>query len=179
MGSALATSNLFVEDALGMHSLLAFEGSSFVKKALSGTNSLLVGGLLAFMGGTLVKKVLAGCCLEAVALVLPQFVDRPLPILVGAFLRGREPQEEWAPQAMLEAAGQQPVSLCAGRDQSNRLGRCRPSREHAEEAVTIYIAATQKDRRGRTRTNEPAVIHRSSFGEGKGGGLDSFVLVPT
>jgi hypothetical protein len=28
-------------------------------------------------------------------------------------------------------------------------------------------------------TNEPAVIHHSSFGEGKGGGLNSFILVPT
>jgi hypothetical protein len=47
------------------------------------------------------------------------------------------------------------------------------------EAATIYIAATQKDRRGRTMTNEPAVIHRSSFGKGMGGGLDSFMLVST
>jgi hypothetical protein len=30
----------------------------------------------------------------------------------------------------------------------------------------------------RTRTNEPAVIHHSSFVEDKGGGLGSFVLVP-
>ncbi len=51
-------------------------------------SSLLAGGLLAFVGGTLVKKALAGCRLEAVALVLPQFVDRPLPILVGAFCAG-------------------------------------------------------------------------------------------
>jgi hypothetical protein len=28
-------------------------------------------------------------------------------------------------------------------------------------------------------TNEPAVVHHSSFGEGKGGGLNSFILVPT
>jgi hypothetical protein len=58
MGSALATSNLLVEDALATHILLAFKGSSLVKKALSGTtSSLLAGGLLAFVGGTLVKKV--------------------------------------------------------------------------------------------------------------------------
>jgi hypothetical protein len=31
----------------------------------------------------------------------------------------------------------------------------------------------------RTRTNEPGVIHRSSFVEDKEGGLGSFVLVPT
>jgi hypothetical protein len=47
------------------------------------------------------------------------------------------------------------------------------------EAATICIAAMQKDRRGRTRTNEPAVVHRSSFVvEDDGRGLDSFVPVP-
>jgi hypothetical protein len=55
VGSALGTSGLLVEDALATHSLLAFEGSSEVKKALSGASSLLAGGLLEFMGGTLVK----------------------------------------------------------------------------------------------------------------------------
>jgi hypothetical protein len=60
VGSALATSSLFVEDALATHSLLAFKGSSFVKKALSGASSLLAGGLLVFVGGTLVKKALVG-----------------------------------------------------------------------------------------------------------------------
>jgi hypothetical protein len=58
MGSALATSGPLVEDALATHSLQAFEGSSFVKKALSGASSLLAGGLLAFVGGALVKKAL-------------------------------------------------------------------------------------------------------------------------
>jgi hypothetical protein len=52
------------------------------------------------------------------------------------------------------------------------------SRMCAEEAASICIAAIQKDWRGRTRTDEPAGIHRSSFWEGKGGGLDSFILVP-
>jgi hypothetical protein len=47
------------------------------------------------------------------------------------------------------------------------------------EAVTTCIAAMPKDWRGRMRANEPAVIHRSSFGEGMGGGFDSFILVPT
>jgi hypothetical protein len=97
MGSALATSDLLVEDALAMHSLLAFKGSSFVKKVLSGTSSLLAGGLLAYMGRTLVKKALAGCCLEAVVLVLPQFIDRPLPILVGAFRAGASPKNNAPP----------------------------------------------------------------------------------
>jgi hypothetical protein len=76
------------------------------------------------------------------------------------------------PWVVLVAAARQPVGLRAGRHQFNPLGHCRPSQERAEEAVTIYIAATQKDWRGRTRTNESAVIHRSSFGEGKGGGLN-------
>ncbi len=55
VGRALATSSLLVEDTLAMHSLLAFEGSLEVKKALSSGSGLLAGGLLAFMGGTLVK----------------------------------------------------------------------------------------------------------------------------
>ncbi len=94
----MATSGLLIEDALATHSLLAFKGSSFVKKALSGASSLMAGGLLAFVGGTLVKKALAGCCLEAVALVLPQFVDSPLPILVGAFRAGASPKKNGPPR---------------------------------------------------------------------------------
>jgi hypothetical protein len=92
MGSALTTSGFLVEDALAMHSLLVFVGSLFFKKVLSGASSLLVGGFLAFVGGTLVKKALAGCRLEALALLLSQFVDRPLPILVGAFHAGASPK---------------------------------------------------------------------------------------
>jgi hypothetical protein len=98
LGSALATSSLLVEDALATHSLLAFEGSLFVKKALSSASSLLAGGLLAFVGGTLVKKALAGCRLEAVALVLPQFVDCPLPILVGVFRTDVSPKKNGPPR---------------------------------------------------------------------------------
>jgi hypothetical protein len=98
VGSTLATSSLLVEDALATHSLLAFECSLFIKKALSGASSLLAGGLLAFVGGTLVKKALAGCCLEAVAFVLPQFVNRPLPILVGAFRAGASPKKNGPPR---------------------------------------------------------------------------------
>jgi hypothetical protein len=106
MGSALATSGLLVEDVLATHSLLVFEGSS---KALSSGSSLLAGGLLAFVCGTLVKEslatigllaltsgfliemALAGHRLEAMALILPQFVDCPLPILVGALRAGSSP----------------------------------------------------------------------------------------
>jgi hypothetical protein len=81
-----------------MHSLLAFEGSLFVKKALSGASSLLADGLLAFMGGMLVKKTLAGCHLEAVALVLLQFINCPLPILVGTFRAGVSPKKNGPPR---------------------------------------------------------------------------------
>ncbi len=56
-------------------------------------SSLLAGGLLAFVGGTLVKKALMGCHLEVVVLVLPQFADRPLPILVGALCAGPSPKK--------------------------------------------------------------------------------------
>jgi hypothetical protein len=46
--------------------------------------------------------------------------------------------------------------------------------------VTICIAAMQKDWKGRTRTNEPAVVNGSSFvEEDDGRGLDSFVPVLT
>ncbi len=92
------TSGLLIEDALATHSLLAFKGSSFIKKALIGMSSLLAGSLLAFVGSTLIKKVLAGCRLEAVALVLPQFVNRPLPILVGMFHAGASPKKNGPPR---------------------------------------------------------------------------------
>ncbi len=48
-------------------------------------------GLLALMSGFLVKMVLAGCHLEVMALVLPQVVNCPLPILVGVFCAGASP----------------------------------------------------------------------------------------
>ncbi len=82
-----------VKELLATIGLLVFIGSTFVKKALSGASSLLAGGLLAFVGGMLVKKALAGCRLEAVALVLPQFLDHPLPILVGTFRAGASPKK--------------------------------------------------------------------------------------
>ncbi len=80
MGSALATSGLLIEDALATHSLLAFKGSLFVKKALSGTSSLLLGGILAFVGGTLVKKALA--LLVAKALKTSRFISFMSCVLV-------------------------------------------------------------------------------------------------
>jgi hypothetical protein len=38
-----------------------------------------------------------GCRLEAVALVLPQFIDRPLPILVGVFRKDASPKKNEPP----------------------------------------------------------------------------------
>ncbi len=85
--------------------LLAFIGGLLVKESLATI------GLLAFVGGTLVKELLAMSCLllfassllvnmalagrrlEAVALVLPQGVNHPLPILVGAFRAGASPKK--------------------------------------------------------------------------------------
>jgi hypothetical protein len=195
VGTALATSGLLVEDVLAMHSLLAFKGSLFVKKALSGTSSLLVGGLLAFVGSPLIKKVLAGCHLEAVVLVLPQFLDRPLPILVGAFRVGTSPKKNGPPRQFLEAAGQRPVGLHevlnGAIPRHKRYGQhwpgdrifenCRtPRRGRMGEAATTCIAATRTDQRGRMWTNEPAVVHRSSFvEEDEGRSLNSFAPVPT
>ena len=85
-------SSLLVEKALRTCSLL-------VKKPLT------TDGLLAFVGSTLVKELLAtigllaltGCCLEAMALILPQVVDCPLPILVGAFRTGASPKKDGPP----------------------------------------------------------------------------------
>ncbi len=81
-----ATSGLLINKALTtcsllVGSLLAFVGGTLFKEALA------MSGLLLFASSLLVDKALAGCCLEAVAFVLPQFVNRPLPILVGAFCR--------------------------------------------------------------------------------------------
>jgi hypothetical protein len=47
------------------------------------------------------------------------------------------------------------------------------------EAATTCIAATRKDQRGRMWTNEPAVVHHSSFvQEDEGRSLNSFVPDP-
>ncbi len=90
-------------------SLLAFVGGTLVKESLATI------GLLAFVGGALVEELLAMSCLllfassllvnmalagrrlEAVALVLPQGVNRPLPILLGAFCAGASPKKDGPP----------------------------------------------------------------------------------
>ncbi len=88
---ALTTCSLLVEKPLTTGGLLAFVGSMLVKESLATI------GLLALTSVFLVEMALAGCCLEAVALVLLQFVNRPLPILVGTFCTGASPKKNGPP----------------------------------------------------------------------------------
>ncbi len=101
--------NALIKKALAKSSLLAFTSGLLFKKFL------MMGSLLALMGGTLVKELLTtsgllpltssflvekafrGRRLEAMALVLPQFIDCPLPILVGSFCLGASPMMNWPP----------------------------------------------------------------------------------
>ncbi len=71
--------------------LLVFVGSTLIKKALT------TGSLLALTSGFLFEMVLVGRHLEAIGLILPQFVDRPLLILVGAFRAGASPKKNGPP----------------------------------------------------------------------------------
>jgi hypothetical protein len=77
--------SLLIEKPLTTDGLLAFVGGTLVKELLVPIS------LLALTSGFLVKMALAGCRLEAIALVLPQFVDCPLPIPVGVFHAGTSP----------------------------------------------------------------------------------------
>ncbi len=83
--------SLLVKKPLTTGGLLAFVGGTLVKEPLATIC------LLALTSGFLVKMVLAGCRLEAVALVLLQFVDHPLPILVDAFRVGASPKKYGPP----------------------------------------------------------------------------------
>jgi hypothetical protein len=49
------------------------------------------------MSSLLVKMALVGCCLEAMALVLPQVVNSPLPSPVGVFRVGASPKKMGPP----------------------------------------------------------------------------------
>ncbi len=71
--------------------------------------------LLLFASSLLVNMVLAGCHLEAVALVLPQGVDYPLPILVGAFCMGASPKKDGPPRQFWrqQASGLLVFTKCA------------------------------------------------------------------
>ncbi len=91
-----ATSSLLLKKALTTcsllaDSLLAFIGGTLVEVALA------VSGLLFFASSFLVKMALAGRRLEVVALLLPQFVNSPLPILVGVFHAGASPKKDGPP----------------------------------------------------------------------------------
>ena len=63
-------------------SLLAFVGGTLIEEALA------VSSLLFFVSSLLVEMALAGHCLEAMVLVLPQFVHSLFPVLVGGLLAG-------------------------------------------------------------------------------------------
>jgi hypothetical protein len=80
-----------VEESLATIGLLAFIGSALVEEALA------MSCLLLFASSLLVNMALAGCRLEAVALILPQGIDRPLPILVGAFRAGASLEKDGPP----------------------------------------------------------------------------------
>ncbi len=97
---ALMTCSLLVKKPLSMGGLLAFVGGTLVEESLARI------GLLALTSGFLVEMALVGRCLEAVVLVLPQFVNRPLPILVGAFHAGASPKKNEPPgQFWMQQAG--------------------------------------------------------------------------
>ncbi len=76
----LTTCSLLVEKPLTTGGLLAFIGGTL------GKESLVTIGLLALTSGFLVEMALAGRRLEAMALVLPQFVHSSFPVLVGGLL---------------------------------------------------------------------------------------------
>jgi hypothetical protein len=80
-----------VEELLATIGLLAFVGSTLVEEALG------MSCLLLFASSLLVNMALAGHHLEVVALILPQGVDRPLPILVGAFRAGASLKKDGPP----------------------------------------------------------------------------------
>jgi hypothetical protein len=88
---ALTTCSLLVEKPLMTDGLLAFVGGTLVKESLATI------GLLALTSSFLVEMALVGCRLEAMALIDPQGVDRPLPIQVGTFCVGASPKKDGPP----------------------------------------------------------------------------------
>jgi hypothetical protein len=85
--------SILVKKPLTTGDLLAFVGGMLVKESLATI------GLLALMSGFLVKMALAGRRLEAMVLVLPQFVHSLFPVLVGGLLTstafGKNPPSQW------------------------------------------------------------------------------------
>jgi hypothetical protein len=91
-GSLLALiDSLHVKESLATIGLLAFVGSMLIEEALA------MSCLLLFASSLLVNMALAGCRLEAVALVFPQGIDCPLPILVGVLRAGASPKKDGHP----------------------------------------------------------------------------------
>jgi hypothetical protein len=88
---ALRTCSILVKKPLTTGGLLAFVGGTLVKELLATM------GLLALTSSFLVKMALACRRLEAMVLVLPQGIDCPLPILVGAFRVGASPKKNGPP----------------------------------------------------------------------------------
>ncbi len=93
---------MLVKELLAASSLLAGASSSSLLADASGSSTLVeealtASGLLFFASSLLVNMVLSGRRLEAVLLVLPQFVERPLPILVGTFCVGASPEKDGPP----------------------------------------------------------------------------------
>jgi hypothetical protein len=100
-GLLLLMSGFLVQKALRTGSPLAFVGGTLIKEALGSKlvkKLLATSSFLAFMGSTLIDKVLVGCRLEAMAFILLQFVDCPLPILVGLFCAGVCPMKNGPPR---------------------------------------------------------------------------------
>ncbi len=96
-------SGLLVEKALMMCGLLvgsplAFVGGTLVEEALA------VSGLLFFVSSVLVEMASAGRRPEAVAIVLPQGIDCPLPIPIGMFRAGTSPICRMGPPWACQAA---------------------------------------------------------------------------
>jgi hypothetical protein len=82
----------FFKKALATSGFLMFMCGTPIKKLLA-TNSLL-----SLTSSFLVKKALAGCCLVALALVLPQFVHNPRLVLASLFCLGTTPGKNRSPQ---------------------------------------------------------------------------------
>ncbi len=89
-----------LKKALAMSGFLTFMHGTLVEKTLGSTlvkKLLATSSLLLLTSGFLVKKAMAGCRLAALALVLPQFVHDPLPVLVGLFCMRLTPGKNRSP----------------------------------------------------------------------------------
>ena len=97
-----------VKESLTTIGLLAFVGGVLVEE------SLAMSCLLLFASSLLVNMALAGRRLEAVALVLPQGVNRALPILEGAFCKGASPKKNAPPGLVFAKCSLEPILVGKG-----------------------------------------------------------------